>query len=137
MSSADDKERLELRSEAEVKTETDEGTESEQRLYLDRGRTLDIAKVGLTQVLEIRAESGQLELRIRLTEDGPVLQLDGARIAVTAEETVAIKCKTFTVESTEATVIQSHGEMKIKSEGELEVDSPSDIRIRGKMIYLN
>jgi hypothetical protein len=134
MSSGDDKERLELRAD-EVKTE--EGTEPEQRLYLDRGRTLDIAKVGLTQVLEIRAESGQLELRVRLTEDGPVLQLDGAKIAVTAEDTVAVKCKTFTVESTEATVIQSHGEMKIKSEGELEVDSPSDIKIRGKMIYLN
>ena len=49
---------------------------AEQRLYLDDGRQVRVVRDGAIQALELRAASGQLELRIRMTEDGPVLSLD-------------------------------------------------------------
>ena len=111
--------------------------EADRELYLDEGRKLTVGRDGNEQVLEVRAASGQLELRVRLTEEGPVLQMEAVKVAITGEEQVAIKCKTFSVEASSDTVIQTGGELKIKSEGEIEVESPQDVRIRGKIIWLN
>jgi hypothetical protein len=120
---------------AEAEQAEEEGTESE--LYLDAGRTLKVRRAGVEQLVEVRAASGQLELRIRLTDEGPVLQMEAVKLALHAEDAVAIKCKTFEVEASADTVIQSGGELKIKAQGEVEVDSPEDVRIRGKIIWLN
>ena len=113
------------------------GETSDRELYLDEGRTLKVSRAAGEQVVEVRAASGQLELRVRLTDQGPVLQMEAVKLALTAEESVAIKCKTFEVEASQETIIQSGGELKIKAEGEVEVDSPDDVRIRGKIIWLN
>jgi hypothetical protein len=113
------------------------GEASDRELYLDEGRTLKVSRAAGEQVVEVRAASGQLELRVRLTDQGPVLQMEAVKLALTAEESVAIKCKTFEVEASGDTVIQSGGELKIKSDGEMEVESPEDVRIRGKIIWLN
>jgi ferric-dicitrate binding protein FerR (iron transport regulator) len=113
------------------------GETSDRELYLDEGRTLKVTRAAGEQVVEVRAASGQLELRVRLTDQGPVLQMEAVKLALTAEESVAIKCKTFEVEASGDTLIQSGGELKIKSDGELEVESPEDVRIRGKIIWLN
>ena len=116
---------------------TETGEEDARELYLDEGRTLKLSRAAGEQIVEVRAASGQLELRVRLTEQGPVLQMEAVKVALSAEDSVAIKCKTFNVEATGDTIIQSGGEVKIKAEGEVEVDSPDDVRIRGKIIWLN
>jgi hypothetical protein len=126
------------RDDAAATLEAAQEEESEERdVFLDEGRTLKVSRAGGEQILEVRAASGQLELRVRLTEEGPVLQMEAVKVAITGEEQVAIKCKTFNVEASGDTVIQSGGEIKIRSEGELEVESPEDVRIRGKIIWLN
>ena len=132
---ADEREKLGLRAD-ETELET-EGAEEQRTLYLDEGRKLQVGRDGNQQVVEIRAASGQVELRVKLTDEGPVLQMEAVKVAVTTEESFSIKCKTFEVESSQDTIIQTGGELKIKSEGELDIDSPEDIRIRGKIIWLN
>jgi len=130
----DEREKLELRTDEESETES---AGEERTLYLDEGRKLQVGRDGNTQVVEIRAASGQVELRVKLTDEGPVLQMEAVKVAVTTEESFSIKCKTFEVESSQDTIIQTGGELKIKSEGELDIDSPEDVRIRGKIIWLN
>jgi hypothetical protein len=133
----DEKESLELTTQASAEdTETTEARD-ERKLYLDQGRTLKLARDGSQQLVEIRAASGQLELRIKLTDEGPVLQMEAVRVAVTTEEAFEIKCKTFSVEASQDTIIQTGGELKMKAEGEIQLDSPEDIRLRGKIIWLN
>jgi hypothetical protein len=117
---------------AETETATDE-----RRMYLDGGRQVAVVEHAGQQAVEIRAASGQLELRIKLTAEGPVLSLDGVKVEMNAAESLQIKCKDFKVEATESTTIESKGELKIKSDGEMELDSPSDVRIKGKKIWLN
>ena len=131
MAHDDEKEKLAVRE-----GETHEQGE-EKRVYLDQGRTLAVARDGAHQVVEFRAASGQLELRVKLTEEGPVLLLEGVKVEVHSTESLDIKCKDLNIETTDSTVISTKGELKIKSEGELEIDSPEDVRIRGKMIWLN
>jgi len=110
---------------------------SPDHIPLDRGRSLELSHTGTDDVVEIRAASGQLELRIVLTEDGPVLQLDAVKMSLSASESVAIDCKRFAVNASDEATLESGGEFVIKAEGELQTTSTGDTRVVGKCIYLN
>jgi hypothetical protein len=52
------------------------------------GHTLTVTEVAEEDVLELRDASGAVELRLRLTEDGVVLQLEAARISLKAQQSI-------------------------------------------------
>ena len=83
------------------------------------GRTLHVADAG--NVVEIRAASGQVEVRIRLTDDGPVLQMEAARLQLRATESVEIESK----------------RIELRSAGDIRADAKGEVRVTGTMIYLN
>ena len=131
----DDKPREELvqtRTAHEVENESDE-----KKLYLDAGRSVAVNRDGTHQVVEFRDASGTLELRVKLTEEGPVLVMEGMKVQVNATESFTVKTKDFNIEAEGETVISTKGELKIHADGEINLDSPEDVRIRGKIIYLN
>ena len=130
---ADDDKRQELA----VAQHQEQQTEDEKKLFLDQGRSVAINRDGAHQVVEFRDASGTLELRVKLTEEGPVLVMEGMKVQVNATESFSVKTKDFHVEAEGETVISSKGEMKIHADGEMSIDSPEDLRIRGKIIYLN
>jgi len=134
---ADDKDREHLETETQAQTGTETETHEEKKVFLDLGRSLAVNRDGAHQVVELRDASGQLELRVKLTAEGPVLVLDGVKVQVNSAESFSVKCKEFNVEASESTVIASKGELKITSEGEMDLNSPEDIRVRGKIIWLN
>ena len=118
--SAKPKEQLTLQSE-EV---------SERReLYLREGRTLSVESAGNEELVEVRSSSGQVELRIRLTEEGPVLQMESARLQIKASEAVEIESKRIELRASETVQLSSDNEVKVDADGE--------VRVNGKMIYLN
>lgn len=117
--------------------EQDEERTDERSVYLKHGRTLSVASDGVDELIEIRASSGDMELRIRMTEDGPVLQLEAVKLAVKATESIDLECKSFKVDAAESVEIASKGEMKVTSEGEMNIESPKDVRVRGEKIWLN
>lgn len=125
MADEDRKERLAFEERAE---EADGRT-----VYLSGGRTLEVQD----DVVEFRSPSGMLELRVRLTEEGPVLQVEGVKVAVKAAETVSVECKTFEVRAEEKVTIKSEGELDVESEKEMKITSTDDVRVRGKLIHLN
>ncbi len=88
---------------------------------LKRGRTLSVAAAGGDETLEIRAASGALELRVKLTDDGVVVQLDGAHISLKAAESIDLECKNFNV--------NAHSDVHIQSAG--------DLTIRGAIVHIN
>jgi phage gp45-like len=120
------------KSESEEELELDEATEesSDRReIYLREGRTLSVEQTGGDELVEIRSSSGQVELRIKLTEEGPVLQMESVRLQLKASESVEIESKRVEVRATEAVTLSSDNEIKVEAEGE--------VRVNGKMIYLN
>jgi hypothetical protein len=116
-------------------TETTE-TESQREVYLRDGRKLVLSEQGTEQLVEIRNESGMLEVRIRLTEEGPVLQMESARLSLKAAEAVEIESKRVEIKGTEKLEIAG-GEVSVTSEQDTTVTAEGEIRVVGKMIYLN
>jgi phage gp45-like len=113
-----------------------EETTDERELYLRDGRKLVVSEQGGEQLVEVRAASGMLEVRIRLTEEGPVLQMESARLQLKATEAVEIESARVAIKGTELVTVEA-GKLDIDSEQDTTVDAKGEIRINGKMIYLN
>jgi hypothetical protein len=90
-------------------------------LKLQHGRTLSVERAADTDLLELRSADGVLELRLKLTEEGVVLQLEAAKIALKADESIDLECKTFNVHA----------------ESDVCVESQGDLRVRGERVYIN
>jgi hypothetical protein len=91
-------------------------------LNLRNGRTLTVEALdAANEVLEIRGAGGLLELRIKLTDDGVVLQLEGAHISLKAAESVDVECKTFNV----------------NADADVRIASKGDVHVQGKLVHLN
>ncbi len=107
---------------------------SPKKLDLDHGRT---AEIRADRDLEVRSPDGTVELRVRITEDGPVLFFEGARVQFQAADSIEMKCKHFSVQADESLELGSEGTVGVRSKGEIRVESEDDCRVVGKMIWLN
>ena len=82
-------------------------------LELRHGRTVSVVASDDADVLEVRAPSGGVELRIKLTEDGVVLQLEAARISLKAAESIDLESRNINLHAS------------------------GDVRVRGEKVYIN
>ena len=108
-----------------------------RQLYLRDGRTLSVTGAGSEELVEIRASSGLLELRIKMTEQGPVLQMESVRIHLKATESVDVEARQFNVKTEDGVALESQGEIKISGEADVRVDAKGEVHVNGTMIYLN
>lgn len=96
----------------------------EREVYLPGGRTLSVAG----ELVEIKSSSGLVELRIRLTDQGPVLQMESVRLELKASESIAIESKRVEINATDVSV---------EAENDVQVEGKGDVRVVGKTIHLN
>ncbi|MBA3455724.1 MAG: hypothetical protein H0T42_21695 [Deltaproteobacteria bacterium] len=108
----------------------------EREVFLRDGRKLVLSEQGNDQLVEIRSESGLLELRIKLTEQGPVLQMESVRLQLKATEAVEIESQRIEIKGTERVDVTG-GQIKVSGEEDVNVDAKGEVRVVGKMIYLN
>src|SRR3954471_14494610 len=117
--------------------EDTESTQSEEREgYLKDGRKLLLSEQGGEQLVEIRNESGLVEVRIKLTEEGPVLQMEAVRMQLKAAEQVEIQSARVAINGSEQVSVTG-GTIEVEGEQDVTVDATGEVRVRGKMIYLN
>lgn len=114
-----------------------EETSEEREVYLRDGRKLVLSEEGGEQLVEIKNPSGMLELRIKLTDAGPVLQMEAARLQLKATESVEIESARVEIKGTEQVAVTSGGTIEVSSEEETTVESNGDVKVVGKMIWLN
>jgi hypothetical protein len=119
---------MSAKSKEQLKHQAEEASDRRE-IYLREGRTLSIEEAGTGELVEIRSSSGQVELRIKLTEEGPVLQMESVRLQLKATEAVEIASPRVEIKATETLQLASDNEIKVDAEGE--------VRVNGKMIYLN
>ena len=127
------KEKLQHQTGAEETTET---SEDAREVYLRDGRKLVLSEQGADQLVEIRNESGMLEVRIRLTEEGPVLQMESARLSLKATEAVEIESKRVEIKGEQKLELKG-GEVEVTGEQNEENGTSGDVKVVGTMIYLN
>lgn len=102
-------------------TQGAEEVSDEREVYLRNGRKLIVSEQAGDQLVEIRSESGMLEVRILLTEQGPVLQMEAARLSLKASEAVEIESKQIAIKATE----------------NIDVEAKGDVVVIGATIHLN
>jgi hypothetical protein len=110
--------------------------ESSKERRLPSGRSVVVKLEGGREELEIRSPQGKVEVRITLTENGPVVSLRGARLEMEAADMVAVRCRRFEVQTTEGTDLTSSGDVQITGR-ELKVKTENDIHMNGEVIRLN
>ena len=106
-------------------------------LHLRQGRTLTLTSVGNDELVEIRGSSGLLELRIRMTEEGSVLEMESVRLSLRAAESIDIDCKEFSVSAERSVGLSSQGEITVQGKADVRVDADGEVHVTGEMIYLN
>jgi hypothetical protein len=104
---------------------------------LPSGRSVTL-RIGPDQEeIELRSPDGEVEVRITLTEQGPVVQLRAARLELAAADEVRVECERFAIQARQSVNLQTEGDVSISAEGDLETRTQGETHINGKMIYLN
>ncbi len=106
-------------------------------LDLQNARTLTVTPAEDHDLVEIRGAEGQLELRVKLTPDGPILQMESVRISLKAAESVNVQCKNFEVRATESVDLHSDSTMQLSGQADVRVNANGDVIVKGEKIYLN
>jgi hypothetical protein len=109
-----------------------EEVSDEREVYLPGGRTLSVDG----DLVEIKSSSGMIELRVRLTDQGLVLQMESARLQLKATESLEIESKRVEIKATEQLAL-SGNEVNVEGEADVNVDAKGEVRVVGKMIHLN
>ncbi len=89
------------------------------------------------QVVDIFNAEEHLQVSIRLTDKEPIVQLEGAKIQMKSATDIDMTCENLHVNTNEDFYLNSKGAITIDSQEELHINCEMDIRIQGKIIWLN
>jgi hypothetical protein len=96
---------------------------------LPSGRSVILRVADGAEEIEVRSAAGDVEVRIVLTDAGPVVRLTGANLELEATDTIRVQCSRFEVATQDGTCLQSDGQIDIHARG--------DVDVQGKLIKLN
>lgn len=119
-----------------IDLETPEAEEARE-LLLDSGRRVSIRSGEGEDVLEVEEGSGEVVVKVRLTDSGPVISLEGARLELTALDTISLKAKRVEVSAEEEAAIKSEGTLDIGSKEDTDIHAEGEVRVKGELIRLN
>ncbi len=108
-----------------------------QTLDLQNAKTLTVTPAEDHDLIEIHGAGGQIELRIKVTPEGPVLQMESVRLSLKAAENVDVACKSFEVRATENVDVHADGTMQLSGQADVKIDAAGNVVVKGDMIYLN
>jgi len=107
-----------------------------KKLQLDSRRYILIRSKEKEELLEI-VEGGEVVVTVRLTNEGPVVTVQGAHLELKSTKTIALEAKEVKIKAEEEASIESMGRLKIDSSKKMDIHSEDDIRVVGKIIHLN
>ncbi|WP_437969071.1 hypothetical protein WMF04_07150 [Sorangium sp. So ce260] len=84
---------------------------------LASGRSIEIAEEGAGERIQIRAAAGQLLVSIRLTDEGPVLSLEGASLEISASRTLSLSCDTLRIQAAQDAAVEVGGSLRERVRG--------------------
>lgn len=107
-----------------------------KRLQLDSRRYILIRSKEKEELLEI-VDGGEVVVTVKLSDEGPVVTVQGAHLELKSTETIALEAKEVKIKAQEKTSIESMGSLNIDSSEKMDIHSNDDIRVVGKIIHLN
>ncbi len=119
-----------------VEEETVEEREDQREVFLRDGRRLVIGEVGADQLVEIRNAGGMVEVRILLTEHGPVLQMEAVKLQLKASEAIELESPRVAIIGTEQLALTG-GTIKVEGAEDVDVKAHGEVHVVGTKIFLN
>jgi hypothetical protein len=108
-----------------------------QQMQLDSGRQVVIHSNENEELLEIVEAEGEVILKVRLTDAGPVISVQGTHLEIKSTETLTLESKRVRIRAEEVAGLESKGSLEINSSKGMGIHSDDEIRVVGKMIHLN
>ncbi len=96
----------------------------------------EAAPEATVDTVEIRSQTGMLELRIRITDTGPVLEMEGIRLALTAADSIEMKSRRVVVEAEESLTLASRGQAELLAQDKIQVRTREYLGLDGKLVGL-
>ena len=114
-----------------------ESTQTQEtiRHQLRTGHQVQIDMDG--QEIEVEDPQGNVAVKIRLEAQGPVVELDGARLQLRSTKEVNVACEDFSVNADKNVYLNAGGHITLESTEELHINCEVDLRLRAKVIWLN
>ena len=106
-------------------------------LRMVSGRRITATACGNEDLLEVFAPDGKMVLKVRLTESGPVMVVEGCRLAVTAAASISLQAPQIDIRAEKNASIKSDGALQLDAVEAMDVHSDDDVRVVGKFIRLN
>jgi hypothetical protein len=106
-------------------------------IRFDSGRAVRRAAREGGEWIEVVETNGQVVLSVELTEKGPRIVLEGATLALKATESISLEAKHVAIKAEETAVLESAGALSVSSVQEMKVHADDDVRVTGKIIWLN
>jgi hypothetical protein len=116
---------------------SEEEKSTKKSLQLDSGRQVLVQSDEKEELLEILERGGEVVMTVRLTDEGPIVSVQGAHLELKSTETIELEAKKIRIKAQEEASIESEGTLKIESSKKMDINSEDDIRVVGKMIHLN
>ncbi len=104
---------------------------------LPSGKSIVVSADRDSETIEVRSGSGDMELRIALTDEGPVITLRGAKLNLESTDTVSVNCRRLELNTTEDLQINTGGSMGVQSDDEIRMKSAQQTFIDGDYVNLN
>jgi len=104
---------------------------------LPSGTTLSVRSDPRGESIHVRSAGGKVEVSIRMTDAGPVLSLKGVRLEIEAADTIAVNCREFAVNASEAVRVRSAGDVQVQSDAEIRLRSSGQTFVDGDYVNLN
>lgn len=120
-----------------IKLKPSDVEHSKMRMQLESGRQVMVHSSEKDELIEIAESDGEIIIKVRMTDDGPVISVSGAHLELKSTETIALEAKKIKIQAEEEFVVESKGSLEIDSSKKIGIQSGDDIRVVGKMIYLN
>ena len=113
------------------------GSDKKKSLQLNSGRQVLVHSNEKEELIEITEPEGEVIMKVRMTDDGPVVSVLGARLELKSTETIALEANKIKIQAKEEAVLESKGSLKVDATKKIGIHSDDDIKVVGNMIYLN
>lgn len=81
-------------------------------LVAPTGRTVELRTAGEVDQITVRAPGGALLLRFAVDDDGPILQVEGARIELAATKVLALEAEEISIAGRRGIQMHTEGELR-------------------------
>ena len=116
----------------DFETSTQEGNK-EKRVQLDSGRRIHVQCDGQEEIIEIAESNGDILMKVRMTDEGPVISAQGARLELKSSETIALEAKKIRIQAQEEAIVESKGGLDLSASKKMDLHADDDIRIVGEI----